>query len=130
MERQSPPPTFPERTNRSSRRWMNIQEPYYGGEKGGMAVYTPLSKCGNKPVRSSSFINDKHFKLGALPFTENNAYNLTAKKASQCIQNKQLSGKARNTSKLSLLLTPQACQHKAGKETSLRRAADKSEAAH
>ena len=93
-ERHSPPPTFPERTNRSSHRSMNIQEPYYSGEKGGMDAHAPLSKCSNKPVSSSSLINDKHLKLGALPFIENNEYKLTAKKASQCLQNKQLSGEA------------------------------------
>lgn len=59
-----------------------------------MAAHTPLSKCSNKPVSSSSLTNNKHFKLGASPFTETNGYNLTAKKASQSIQNKQLSGEA------------------------------------
>lgn len=50
-----------------------------------MDAYTPLSKCSNKPVSSSSLINDKDLKLGALPFTENNEYKLTATEESQCI---------------------------------------------
>jgi len=130
MEGRLPPLTFPERTNRSSHRWINAREPYSRGEEGGMDAYTPLSTCSNNTMNSSSLLNDKRFKLGALPSTENNKYNLTAKKASPCIQSKQLSGEASSTSKFSLQPTPQACQHEAGRETSLWKAADESEAAH
>lgn len=39
-----------------------------------MDTYTPSSKCSEKPVGSSDLINDKHLKLGVLPFTENNKH--------------------------------------------------------
>lgn len=110
--------------NGSILKQMNVQEPYYAREKGVMDADTPLSKRRNKPMSSASHIKDKCF---------NSELHLSLKTTTVTWQQRKhhsafgisssLVRHNRTSKDFSLQPTPHACQHKAGEETLLRRAA-------